>query len=212
MRFTTFALPLTFALIISVGCSDGEDDVDDDGVGLFGGSDGSGATGGMGTGSGAGPGSGGMGTGGMGTGGMGTGGMGTGGSGGSAASPVVINEVDADGDPEDWVELKNTSNVAVDISDWYFTDDDPTHIYTFPASTVIQPGDYLVVEGDVFSFGLGKSGDQVNLYDPSDVSMDATEWTVEMANPETWARIPDGTGDFEVLANGGGNTKGASND
>jgi hypothetical protein len=50
--------------------------------------------------------------------------------------PIVINEVESN--PTDWVEFKNRGSEAVDISSWYFTDSDPTHVFTFPNGTVLR--------------------------------------------------------------------------
>jgi hypothetical protein len=149
----------------------------------------------------------------------GMGGAATGGMGGAPIGPVVLNEVAADGNPEDWIELKNVSNSPVDISGWYFTDDDPTHIYVFPAGTEIAAGEYLTVdragEGgaggagpDEFDFGFSNDGDEAHLYDDGDVELDSTTWAVPIVDPATWARSPDGSGDFALSAQG---TKGAAN-
>jgi hypothetical protein len=71
-----------------------------------------------------------------------------------AMAGVVIQEfladnasglVDQDGDRSDWIELKNTDTVPVDISGWYLTDDaaDLTK-WKLPA-TVINPGGHLTI-------------------------------------------------------------------
>lgn len=49
------------------------------------------------------------------------------------------------GNDEEWVELYNKSDHAVDISGWQFDDGIQ---FTFPADTVVQPGAYLVVARD----------------------------------------------------------------
>jgi hypothetical protein len=71
-----------------------------------------------------------------------------------AMAGVVINEflaentgrlLDQDGDPSDWIELKNTSAAAVDISGWYLTDDAAYLTkWQLPAAT-IAPGQFLTV-------------------------------------------------------------------
>ncbi|RIK76533.1 MAG: hypothetical protein DCC68_19155 [Planctomycetota bacterium] len=52
------------------------------------------------------------------------------------------------GNDEEWVELYNKSDHAVDISGWQFDDGIQ---FTFPANTIVQPGAYLVVARDAAS-------------------------------------------------------------
>src|SRR5207247_1547170 len=55
-----------------------------------------------------------------------------------AAGNVVINEVNSVN--PDFVEFYNTGTDPIDISGWYFSDNDPdaaNHRYTFPASTIL---------------------------------------------------------------------------
>ncbi len=72
---------------------------------------------------------------------------------------VVINEVYFDPpkktDPARFIELYNTTDAAIDLSNWQFTEG--VH-YTFPAGTSIAPHGYTVVaqNTDVFSKEFGK--------------------------------------------------------
>ena len=75
-----------------------------------------------------------------------------------AESPVVINEFMASnsrhhprspGDTEDWIELRNISDGAVDLSGWYLSDDpDKPRKWMFPAGTSIPAAGYLLVWAD----------------------------------------------------------------
>ena len=73
-----------------------------------------------------------------------------GGQGGSTA-PVVINEFvydDSGADTIEFVEIYNRSASPVDISNWTLVGDDSNGVNfteTFPAGTVLNPGDFLVV-------------------------------------------------------------------
>ncbi len=70
---------------------------------------------------------------------------------------VVINEVMAHTDtyPNDWIELYNTTNGAIDISGWFLSDSDTNVMkYEFEAGTVIDGYGYLVVTEDT-NFGPG---------------------------------------------------------
>ena len=90
----------------------------------------------------------------------------------SSGNTVFINEVESD-DPNggnDWIEIVNTGDQAVDISGWFVTDDKGLERLTsnetkqFPDGTVLEAGAVMVLEDSIdFSFGLGKS-DTVSLY------------------------------------------------
>ncbi|MFT4550331.1 MAG: hypothetical protein ACI9MB_004308, partial [Verrucomicrobiales bacterium] len=78
---------------------------------------------------------------------------------------VVINEImsnnegtiaDADGDFPDWIEFYNTGDEPADLSGHHVSDGDSNlSKWTFPAGTVLAPGDHLLL------FASGKSGDEI---------------------------------------------------
>jgi len=109
---------------------------------------------------------------------------------------VVINEVRSQGD--DFLELFNNGDVAVDLSNWIVRDSDPGRQFTIPSGTTIPASGILLIEGDNseaplrLPFGLG-SGDEANLSTPFDVLVDSHSWTVHV---NTASRCPDGTGEF----------------
>jgi len=74
----------------------------------------------------------------------------------SGADKIVINEINynpaTDFDSGDWIELYNTSDQAVDISGWYFSDSDADHKYCFADGTVIDSAAYLVLITDSSAF------------------------------------------------------------
>ena len=81
-------------------------------------------------------------------------------------NPVVINEVQSK-DPNggaDWIELANPTNADIDISGIVIKDNDDTHVYTIPESTIIPANGFLVIDENTLGFGLGK-GDSVRLYE-----------------------------------------------
>lgn len=138
-----------------------------------------------------------------------------GGAGGSAplGPHMVINEVVADETVgSDWIELFNAGDQPADLTGWTMTDSDPTHVFAFDAGTMVAPGAYLTFDQNApgsFTFGLGKGGDQVNLYDAGMLLVDGTEWVAGEADaPASWGRLPNGTGLFQTLAV---TTKGAAN-
>ena len=81
------------------------------------------------------------------------------------AGAVVINELDAHGVPQDWVELKNIGAVNCTLQGWYLSDQmnrsTGTHVVSFGADAVVQPGGFYVgyknhARGDFgFGFGIG---------------------------------------------------------
>ena len=103
----------------------------------------------------------------------------------SSSGLVTISEINYNSessiDADDWVEFWNYSpTVSTDISGWTVTDDDSTHIYTFPENTIIGPNERLLLVRDHQSFaynypgvaylsdlpfGLGNKSDAVKLFD-----------------------------------------------
>jgi hypothetical protein len=90
-------------------------------------------------------------------------------------TPVVINEVLTHTDPPmaDAIELYNPAATAADISNWYLTDDRTVpKKFCIPAPTVLQPGDYMVLDETQFnpvpgvdpSFTLSSHGEEVFVY------------------------------------------------
>jgi hypothetical protein len=110
--------------------------------------------------------------------------------------PIVINEVTSAG--TDDVEFYNYGDETIDLSGWYFTDDQLDRLtpYVFPTGTTLAPGAYIVRRNpDDFTFGLGGS-DEVNLYDVDGELVDTTGWPSGAALV-SWCRIPNGTGAFQ---------------
>jgi hypothetical protein len=62
-------------------------------------------------------------------------------------SPLDPGEIlDGNGESSDWIELHNNSEMTIELGQWYLTDDvDLKAKWQFPASTVLQPGEYLIV-------------------------------------------------------------------
>ncbi|WP_165368087.1 lamin tail domain-containing protein [Phytoactinopolyspora endophytica] len=125
---------------------------------------------------------------------------------------MAFNEISQRVNP-DWVEFYNNGSEPVDLSGWMFQDekDRDSEDYVFPDGTVLDAGEYLVLDaadGDVpgFEFGLGKA-DVVRLSDSSGALVDTFAWDAHALT--TYGRCPDGTGDFQLTA---ASTKGGVND
>lgn len=123
---------------------------------------------------------------------------------------VTISEInyhsESSIDAGDWIEFWNFSNtMPIDLTGWYLTDEDPLHVYEFPANTIIEPNDRLVVVRDEdnftdqfsridyltgLSFGLGNSGDALKLYDKNQVLVNELMFT----DGSPWPKGADGQG------------------
>ncbi|MFF2272249.1 lamin tail domain-containing protein [Agromyces sp. NPDC058136] len=123
---------------------------------------------------------------------------------------VAINEVESNGDATDWVEVVNTGTAPIDLSGWTLMDSDPTghaaDVTPVAAGTTLAPGAFFVFDGGAhFTFGLG-GADVATIRNASGLTVAEYAWSEHAA--VTWARCPDGTGDFAAATTA---TKGASN-
>jgi hypothetical protein len=140
---------------------------------------------------------------------------------------VVINEINYNSNaafnPGDWIELYNGSTKPADLSGWHYTDSDPTHLYTFPAGTVLGAGEYLVVAEDTVlfrscfpavarmygstAFGLSGSGESMKLMDAAMGTVDSLAYL----DKAPWPTEPDGGGaTLELVSAGSNNMQGAN--
>lgn len=132
------------------------------------------------------------------------------------ALPFAVNELlasndtvhsDENGDFDDWIELFNPSGAALDIGGWQFTDDfgveDP---WVAPDGLTIPAGGFLILwcdeepeQGDAHTtFKLSGDGETLTVLDPDGAV--AFELTYgKQVTDISWARVPDGTGDFGPL-------------
>jgi hypothetical protein len=127
---------------------------------------------------------------------------------------IVINELlpknsshgsDQDGEFDDWIEIYNPADVDQDISGYHLTDSkkDITK-WQFPEGTIIGKNDYLIVwaDGDSTQVGLhtnyklSADGENVVLLDRDLNVVNLVEYPVTLIE-QSWARKPNGTGDFE---------------
>lgn len=113
---------------------------------------------------------------------------------------LVINEVVAAGDP-DWVEFKNTSGSAIDLTGCTISDDlMEVDKGSIPDGTVVPAGGYLVIDVADETVGFKIGGDEAfGIFAPDGTPIDTADWD-EGESPDggAYARLPDGTGDFTV--------------
>jgi len=134
----------------------------------------------------------------------------------SHAGNVVINELmasnvsiisDQDGEFDDWIELYNNSSSAVDLSDYYLSDD-ATDLgkWQFPSGTVIPANAYLVVwaDNDITqagyhaNFKLSATGESLFLVDGSGSFADLLSFADQYTD-SSYGRFPNGTGNFRIM-------------
>ena len=81
---------------------------------------------------------------------------------------------------EEWIELKNSNNEIIDISDWKIQDTiGSTKTYIFPENTKIAGQGFLLLKRPDSRITLNNSGDGVKLLHPNDEVVD--EVTFEKA-------------------------------
>ncbi len=105
-----------------------------------------------------------------------------------AATPgsVVINEVawagSADSSTDEWIELYNNSNQAVDLTNWSINDNHGAYIYKILSGTIAAHGYFLVEDHEttvntvtadaIINITLSNSGQSLELFDANNNSMD----------------------------------------
>ena len=122
---------------------------------------------------------------------------------------VIINEINYnssdDFDPEDWVELYNSSDSPINIGNWELRDNEYIHVFEIPENTILSAGDFIVLCRDKSAFtsqfpdltnfigDLGflfsSEGDQVRLFDHNGLLVDKVEYDDE----DPWPTAPDGS-------------------
>ncbi len=130
----------------------------------------------------------------------------------SSVSDVVINEfmadnssycTDANDEFDDWIELYNTSDVDIDLSGYFLSDDaEDLTKWTFPDVT-IAAGGFLIIWADEDSeqsglhadLRLSADGEALYLVRPDLQIVDQVRFGPQNANTSC-GRLPDGTGSF----------------
>jgi spore coat protein CotH len=132
---------------------------------------------------------------------------------------AVVNEFLADneatnqdeaGEFEDWIELYNTGDAALDVGGMYLTDDltDPTQ-WRIPDGTTIPPHGYLLIwcdkdpgDGPLHAdFKLDKSGEEIGLFDRdawSNLLVNSVIFDAQAADVSL-GRVPDGGESWQPL-------------
>ena len=135
---------------------------------------------------------------------------------GTAEGDIVINELlasndvtnaDQDGGFDDWVEIYNKGTEAVDLEGYTITDDitDFT-LFVFPAGTILQPNEYILVwadkepeqEGYHADLKISSSGETLYLTNAELSIIDSVSFGTQETDI-SYGRYPNGTGDFTTM-------------
>ncbi|MDA7803990.1 CotH kinase family protein [Crocinitomix sp.] len=127
---------------------------------------------------------------------------------------VVINELmpdnkvtvtDEEGKYEDWIELYNRTDLAIDLSGYYLSDRPNANplMWEIPEGTLIPANGYLTIwldedtldDGLHANFKLSASGESVSFSDPDGFEINRVKMP-EMSSSTTYGRYPNGTGPF----------------
>ncbi|MEQ9425278.1 MAG: lamin tail domain-containing protein [Cyclobacteriaceae bacterium] len=115
---------------------------------------------------------------------------------------LVINELNAGGDPVDWVEIYNPGTEMVQL-EGFFIFDDHLDKYQIPSGFAIEPGAYLrflcdgLATGNHTNFRLAGGGEQIVLEDPDQNVIDFVEYP-ELREGQFYGRFPDGATAFFI--------------
>ncbi len=122
-------------------------------------------------------------------------------------SNVVINEImyHSPVDENEWIELYNSNDFALDVGGWVVKDKEETHQFVLPENTTIEANGYLVLAHDTsllayyyqhtealgnLPFHFSNSGDQVRVFDPGGNLVDFLEFD----DSSPWPSEADGDG------------------
>jgi cysteine-rich repeat protein len=115
---------------------------------------------------------------------------------------LVINEVAPAGDPNDWIELYNSTTQAIDLSTLRISDRIDREGALLPAGASVAAGGYYLIylSSDGYpGFQLG-SDEEAALFAPDGTLIDAIDWAEGQSPAGTsFGRFPNGTGDLKTL-------------
>ncbi len=136
----------------------------------------------------------------------------------SAIPKVIINEIlasnsrsftDPQGQHDDWIELHNTHDEAIDVGGMYLTDDlSQPMMWWIPTTTTIPAHGYLLIwadndiedAGQHTNFKLDADGEELGLFDiDGDTPIDTVQFGPQRANI-SFGRYPNASNNWRLLA------------
>jgi len=129
------------------------------------------------------------------------------------STAVRLNEVlasprdvdwDGNGVPsylDEWIELVNVGDEAVDLAGWKLADGppagrEPERVYILPPGAVLPAHGYLLIFRGQSGLGLNASDEWVQLLHPDNSQADLLHYEVFSGYDQSWCRLPDGVGDW----------------
>ncbi len=123
---------------------------------------------------------------------------------------VIVSEFNFNSDTRanagDWIELTNKGNSTANISNWLFQDNDLKDTFLIPSSSILNPGERLVIVNDSnkfksifpwvknfignFAFGLSSLSDQIVIRDANS----KLKFGMVYATDSTWDSLANGRG------------------
>lgn len=123
-------------------------------------------------------------------------------------SRVVINEWRNHSDPDDWIELYNHSNIPVDLSGAWLSDDPTTNKFRIPTGTTIPARGFVYWNQDALGFELFAGGETIFFWNAAQTRViDVIDFRGQSNNVSS-GRWPDGGPISYGLSS---NTRGAPN-
>lgn len=103
------------------------------------------------------------------------------------------------GSDDEWVELHNCADIAVDVSGWVLDDeaDDGSRIYFLPAGTVIPPHGYLLLFGSQTGLNLANTKEVVRLLYRDGSLLEEYRYYATW-HDRSFSRTVDGGGDWTI--------------
>jgi len=114
------------------------------------------------------------------------------------AVEVVINELlpnPAGSDEEEWIELKNIGQQAVDLAGWKIRDLKNEYVIQTEDfnSTVVPAGGFLLIQREISGLVLNNSGgEELKLFDSENELISQTSYTQTAEEGVSWARDEEG--------------------
>lgn len=114
---------------------------------------------------------------------------------------IAFNEVHSTGNP-DWIELYNYGEENVELGGFTVFDKEES-AYILPAGNSMKPGEFLILYCDDQGTGLNlpfkltSQGESITLQRPDGKMIDHIAFPA-MGNGQTYARFPDGSGNWEL--------------
>ncbi len=104
----------------------------------------------------------------------------------------------------EWIELYNPTSSPINLSGWYLTDSDSSHILQITndntENMVIQPNDFIVLyRNGNQKFSLNNHGDTIRLFDSYGKLIDEFSYSYDPGENRSIGRCPDGSDIWEIL-------------